>query len=145
MNMRVSQTGIELIKKFEGFSAELYFCPAGKRTIGYGHVIRQNERLPDIITPEEAETLLKQDVIVCEAAIRALVKVELRQPELDALASFIYNIGSKAFEKSTLLRFLNKNDRLGAAGQFYRWVYAGGRKMAGLQARRAAEAQLFQS
>ena len=37
--MNYSQDAIDLIKQSEGFSACDYKCPAGRNTIGYGHVI----------------------------------------------------------------------------------------------------------
>jgi GH24 family phage-related lysozyme (muramidase) len=32
----ITQDGIDLIKRFEGFSSTVYICPAGYPTIGYG-------------------------------------------------------------------------------------------------------------
>lgn len=141
----ISQQGLDLIKKFEGFSAEAYFCPAGKRTIGFGHVIAGHEAFSEPFTRECAENILKQDVSAAEQAVRRRVAVALTQGQFDALVSFVFNVGEKAFENSTLLRFLNAGDPDKAAAQFSRWVYAAGRKLSGLEARRAAEAQLFQS
>jgi lysozyme len=138
----VSEQGLALIRQFEGFSAKPYLCPAGKPTIGYGHLIKNGD-FPGEISKIEAEKLLKQDVMVAESAIFQLVKVELTQNQLDALVSFIYNIGTKAFEKSTLLRKINEKKPEEAAGQFSRWVYGNGRKLPGLIARRAAESKLF--
>lgn len=40
--MKISQKGLDLIKEFEGFRGSPYRCPAGKLTIGYGHVIDPN-------------------------------------------------------------------------------------------------------
>ena len=34
----VTDEGLALIKRFEGFEPEIYICPAGWPTIGYGHV-----------------------------------------------------------------------------------------------------------
>jgi GH24 family phage-related lysozyme (muramidase) len=39
----ITQDGIDLIKRFEGFGSKVYICPAGYPTIGYGHLVRQNE------------------------------------------------------------------------------------------------------
>ena len=142
--MKISENGLNIIKKYEGFSAKPYFCPAGKLTIGYGHVIISGEKFPsDGISKKIAENILKQDVIRAEQAIKNLVKIELSQNQFDALVSFIYNVGSKAFEKSKLLRFLNENKRELAAGEFSRWVFAGGVVQNGLVKRRNAEEILF--
>ncbi len=57
----ISQSGIELIKKYEGFKGDIYRCPAGKDTIGYGHLIKKGEEYRKI-TRAKAEELLKSDV-----------------------------------------------------------------------------------
>ena len=142
--MQISEQGLALIKQFEGFSATAYLCPAGKATIGYGHVIGAGEQFPgEEISREAAETLLKQDISYAELAISRLVQINLSQCQLDALLSFIFNVGSKAFEKSTLLQFLNQNQLEKAANEFLKWVYAGGRKIEGLARRRATERDFF--
>lgn len=144
--MCVSEQGLALIRQFEGFSTIPYICPAGKETIGFGHVIKAEEWFAaEGISQEQANILLKQDVSVAERAIRRFVTTAVTQGQFDALASFIYNIGSKAFEKSTLLRYLNTGKPDAAASEFGRWVYAGGRKIPGLIRRRAAESLLFSS
>ena len=142
--MKTSQNGIELIKKFEGFSATPYFCPAHKLTVGYGHVIVMREKFSaQGISLQEAEILLKQDVSVAEQAIERLVVCELLQNQFDALVSFIYNIGTKAFEKSRLSRLLRENRQAQAANEFPKWIYAGGAVQNGLIKRREAEKGLF--
>lgn len=140
--MKTSEQGLALIRRSEGFSAQIYLCPAEKPTIGYGHVIRAGESYPNGISEAEAEALLAKDVEGTEQAIGRLVMVSLSQNQFDALVAFAYNIGVKAFEKSTLLRLLNEGNSA-AYEQFGRWVYAGGRKLDGLTVRRAAEAALF--
>jgi lysozyme len=144
--MRISQQGIAMIKKFEGFSAHAYVCPAGKLTIGYGHAIRPSEDFTDkTIDQNEAELLLENDIHYAEQAINRLVSVPVSQNQFDALTSFIYNIGAHAFENSTLLRALNKGDFILASKQFSRWIYYNGNKISGLVVRRAAEAALFRA
>jgi lysozyme len=145
MNIQsVSQEGIDLIKRFEGYSGKPYLCPAGKLTIGYGHVIRDDEEYLQLgIDPKTAENILKQDVNCVERKINHLVSYPLVQPQYDALVSLVYNIGVYAFEKSTLLRVLNGGNVEKTALEFRRWVYAGGKKLDGLIKRRSAEEALF--
>ena len=140
--MNISQNGINLIKQFEGCRLEAYKCPAGVWTIGYGHTgadVVSGKK----ITQEQAENLLKQDLIVHCNNVSKLVKVKLNQNQFDALVSFEYNVGYGNFSSSTLLKLLNKGDYAGAAGQFERWVYAGKTVLAGLQKRRKAEMSCF--
>ena len=142
--MKTSEQGLALIRQCEGFSALPYICPAGKETIGYGHCLHFGEKYPpEGISRNIAENMLIQDVAAAEQAVNTLVTAPLNQNQFDALAAFVYNIGGKAFEKSTLLRILNAGDTERAAGEFNRWVYAGGRKIEGLVRRRALEAALF--
>lgn len=144
--MKASERGYALIRRFEGFSAGCYFCPAGKPTIGYGHVIRSGEKFsPAGITEDEAQALLAQDVKGTEQALSRLVTVPLTQNQCDALVCFTYNVGVTALAKSTLLRLLNAGNPDAAAQEFSRWVYGGGKKLPGLGARRAAEEALFRA
>jgi lysozyme len=142
--MKTSQRGIDLIKQFEGLSLTKYMCPAGKPTIGYGHVIMPRENLPNIITKDQAEMILIDDLKIYEGSVNDAVTVDLHQNGFDALVSFVFNVGGTAFRKSTMLRLINQDDFEGAAKQFDRWVYAAGRKLPGLVARRKAERELWE-
>ncbi|MCY1305462.1 Lysozyme RrrD [compost metagenome] len=73
------------------------------------------------------------------------MRVPLSQGQFDALASFVFNLGSGNLQCSTLLRKLNAKDYAGAADEFPRWNKAGGKVLAGLTRRRAAERALFLS
>ena len=139
--MEISKNGIILIKKFEGCSLKAYKCPAGVWTIGYGHT--NKVFVDDVITQEEAETLLKQDLIIHCNNVSKLVKVHLNQNQFDALVSFEYNVGYGAFQNSTLLKLLNQGKYKEAAAQFDRWIYAGKKVLPGLVNRREAEKELF--
>lgn len=141
---RVSDQGIALIKKLEGFSKKIYLCPAGKETIGYGHVILPGEHFPASgISEEVAEKILCDDLGDIINGLNLILKVGLNQNQIDALICFIFNIGIGAFRLSTMLRMINNNDFNGAAKQFARWVYCNGKKIDGLVKRRAIEAELF--
>ena len=142
-SMHISERGLALLKTFEGFCATEYICPAGKPTIGYGHVIGADEDFSDGISESQAELMLIADVSVAERAVNRLAQVTLNQSQFDALVVLTYNIGVGAFENSTLLRLLNAADAQGAAAQFSHWVYGGGKVLPGLVARRAAEEGLF--
>jgi len=142
--MRVSQKGIDLIKKFEGLRLTAYVCPAGVLTIGYGHTgsdVKSGMR----ITEEEAERLLWKDTESAQQTVSSFVTAKINQNEYDALVSFTFNIGPTAFVNSTLLKLLNNGaDRKIVAGEFARWVKAGGEQaVPGLVRRREAEKTLF--
>jgi len=141
--MKTSEQGIELIKEFEQFAAEEYICPAGKRTIGYGHVIQPGEEF-GTLTEEEATELLMQDLDHFEQCVCSLVRVPISQSQFDALVSFAYNVGGMALKKSTLLKCLNAGEYDSAADEFPKWNKGGGRVLNGLIRRRAAEKALFE-
>lgn len=141
--MKTNKAGINLIKKYEGFSTVEYICPAGFRTTGYGHRIPKNTVYFNPLTEEQAERLLIQDLRVAEVAVAKLIKVPLTENQFSALVSFVFNLGAGRLQASTLRFKLNRGAYISAAGEFRKWVFGGGRKLPGLILRRAAETELF--
>ncbi|GFO74028.1 lysozyme [Bathymodiolus platifrons methanotrophic gill symbiont] len=141
----VTEEGINLIKRFEGFSSSVYICPAGYPTIGYGHVIRDDENhlFAEGINKEEGEELLRQDVHWAERGVLKLIDVPLTEGQFDSLVSFTFNLGSGALQRSTLRRKVNREEHGDVPVQLKRWVWAGGRKLKGLKMRRNAEANIY--
>ena len=80
-----------------------------------------------------------------ERAVLRLWPVPLTQGQYDALVSFSFNLGAGALQSSTLRRKIMRGDYEGAADEFPRWVFAGGRRMVGLVRRREAKRALFLS
>ncbi|MGH1471559.1 MAG: lysozyme [Cellvibrionaceae bacterium] len=140
----ITQDGIDLIKRFEGFSSTVYICPAGYPTIGYGHFARSGESFKEICETE-AEELLRKDVESAERAVLRLTNVPLTDGQFDALVSFTFNLGSGAFQRSTLRRKVNRQAHAEVPAQLMRWVWAGGRRLRGLALRRQSESHLYQS
>ena len=130
-----------LIKEFEGLRLTAYLCPAGVWTIGYGHTKGVKRGMK--IDQAQADRLLDIDLIDVARSIRQLVKVNINDNQAQALVSFIFNVGARAFSNSTLLRKLNNKDYAGASSEFDKWVYAKGKKLPGLIRRRKAEKELF--
>ena len=144
--MKTSQSGISLIKGFEGKRLNAYDDGVGVWTIGFGTIKYPNGvrvKKGDTCTEAQAESYLKNDLVKFENAINRLVKVPLNQNQFDALASFTYNLGETNLSNSTLLKKLNAKDYAGTADQFLRWNKAGGKVMNGLTRRREAERILF--
>lgn len=140
--MKISQSGIDKIKRHEALRLEPYQDEAGKWTIGYGHLLLPGEWF-DRIDEAKAEELLRQDLAIAEQAIKKLVKVTLNQNQYDALVSFVFNVGVGNFSRSTLLKKINLGDYAGAVAEFPRWKYAGGKESNILITRRKREQQLF--
>jgi len=141
--MKASEKGLALIRSFEGLRLLAYKDLGGVVTIGYGTTA--GVKMGDTVTKAEAEELLRLDVQRFVDHIEALVKVPLNQNHIDALASFVYNVGPTAFAKSTLLKYLNAGLFHDAAGQFLRWNRAANNVVAGLTRRRVAEKALFET
>jgi len=141
--MITSQKGIDLIKKFEGFSDKEYICPAGKPTIGYGHVILANEYFQEPMTRRHVEILLKKDLKPREKSLNSFLKVNINQNQFDALISLMYNIGVDNFRKSTLLKFINERLFDKVPDQFRRWRFSNGKVLKGLVNRREEEIKLW--
>lgn len=143
---QITEIGIRLIKRSEGFSSIRYLCPAKIWTLGFGHAIRKGEKWdsPTItITEEEATELLKQDVEFAERAVLRLIVVPLEDCQFDALVDFTYNLGSGSLQRSTLRSMLNRYEYYDAAMEFDKWIWGGGRRLPGLIKRRNAEKMLF--
>jgi lysozyme len=100
-------------------------------------------RLGQKIAQAQADAWLLEEYDVFERKVRSLVRVPLSANQLGALVSLAYNIGTGALGTSTLLKRVNEGKTAEAAAQFARWNKAGGKTLAGLTRRRAAEAALF--
>jgi len=141
--VKLSENGLNLIKRFEGCRLRSYRDVANILTIGYGHTG------PDVtdnlvITSEEAENLLRADITKFELGVTSSLKVRVNQNEFDSLVSFSFNVGLNAFRSSTLLKLLNDGAKKDiVASEFLRWCKADGVVVEGLRRRREAEKTLF--
>lgn len=169
--MKLSKAGVDLMHRFEGCRNKPYLCPAHIWTIGYGHVLYQDQiRLP-IVRPEgktkadipmirkemplaiedfrvwgkdEIEKLFADDVASFERGVLRLVPgVVGRQGAFDALVSISFNFGLGNLQRSTIRMKANRGDWEGAAEAFMAWVRGGGKVLPGLVKRRQAEMALF--
>lgn len=141
--MHISESGLNIIKKFEGFSATAYLCPAGYWTIGYGHLLKNKIKNDLELTEKQAELILFDDVADAEKAVLRYIDIQLAQGQFDALVSFTFNLGAGALQRSTLRRKVNAKEHSDVPFQLSRWVWAGGRKLPGLIRRRRAESVLY--
>ena len=141
----VTQNGIDLVKHFEGFRSRVYLCAGGYPTIGYGHIIRSGEDFSLGISKEQAEILLARDLESSERAVLRLTKVPLSDGQFDALVSFVFNLGSGCYQRSTLRKKVNREEHLDASNTFWMYRRAGGKIQKGLVLRREEERKLYLS
>lgn len=141
--MKTSETGLSLIKKFEGLRLSSYYCPSNVLSVGYG---RTGTGVYEgmTITEAQADLFLLEDVVRFEEAINTLVEVDLNQNEFDALVSFAFNCGVSALKESSLLRRLNAGEEKGSVfrEELPRWVNGSNGLLPGLIMRRSAELEL---
>jgi lysozyme len=154
--------------RYEGFRNKPYLCPADIWTIGYGHVLYQEQiRLPVVRTDDKPNTLIRKkyplkpednrvwskdeinelfrkDVATFERGVLRLVPgVVGRQGSFDALVSISFNFGLGNLQRSTIRMRANRGDWEGAADAFRAWTKGGGKVLPGLVKRREAEIALF--
>ena len=143
----VTEAGLDLIRRFEGFSPTIYICPAGYPTIGYGHVVlaHEQDQFATGITPAQATELLRKDVRIAERAVLRLISVPLTDGQFDALVSFTFNLGAGALQRSTLRLKVNRGEHDGVPAELMKWVWAAGKTLPGLVRRRRLESILYQN
>lgn len=145
MVMTTSSHGRDLIRRWEGTKLVSYQDVAGIWTIGTGHTRTAKPGMS--ITSQQADELLRQDLLEAEKSVLRLVTAPMLQNEFDALASFTFNCGAGALGQSTLLKLFNAGDKMNAALNFVPWSKAtvGGKlvPVTGLILRRCDETRVF--
>lgn len=163
-NRRISDNGLQHIKRFEGFYEYVYddLSPLqsgrhpewkggyvhGTLTIGYGHTNlsgREPRLHPGMRVTEKVASDILVNVLrdVYEPALRRNVKVPLNQGQWDAMVSWIYNLGEPNLKKSTLLKRINQGRFDDVPAEIMKWNRAGGRVLRGLSNRRRAECAMW--
>ena len=139
----------ELCRKYEGYRAKPYLCPANVATIGYGSTYYA-----------DGKKVTLQDPPMDEPTARALLLVELEHTYLpgvlrncpilatdvrkcNSIVDFAYNCGVGRLQTSTLKRKINASDWDGAKEQLMLWTKGGGKVLPGLLKRRTAECALL--
>jgi lysozyme len=137
----LSDAGAKLIADREGLETTAYLDSRGILTIGIGHTSAAGAprvREGMTITEDEAWRIFRNDNVNFREECLGLVRVPLHQHEFDALASFIFNLGSTQFAGSTALKRLNAGDYEGCAEAMLWWS-----KPPEILSRRCGEHQQF--
>ncbi|WP_214283495.1 lysozyme, partial [Campylobacter jejuni] len=113
----LSNDGQNLLKNIEKLRLKPYNDQNGKEitsyvkgaTIGYGHLIGQNEwdLYKNGITLQEADKLFKSDLLPFENAVKNSINSSLAQNEFDALVILCFNIGIDNFKNSSVAKIIN--------------------------------------
>jgi lysozyme len=105
MLLAPTKTADNLILRFEDLRLRPYRDVRGLWTIGVGHLMDQDNVNPNlVITKEDAMILFDIDVHEHWTWLDRLVHVQLNTHQVDALTSFIFNVGPDAFAGSTMHR-----------------------------------------
>ncbi len=145
----ISKKGITLIARWEGLVLKPYNCPAGYATIGLGHLIgkrrvnNSDREQYKNFSVQDAHELFHKDVVIYEDAVNNAINVPITQEMFDACVSLCYNIGGRAFSRSSVVRHINAYNYGLSADSFLLWKKAGGKVLQGLVKRRRAERLLF--
>ena len=145
---KISQKGLDLIKRFEGLKLKPYLCPAGIPSIGYGNTYYTDGKKVNLtdpsITQAKADELLKFLIQSYEKDVDSFCRDDISQQNFDALVSFAYNCGPRNLKSSTLLKKVNLNPQdVTIRNEFMKWNKGAGKVLAGLTKRRQAEADLY--
>lgn len=139
---QISQACIDLIKRSEGCRLKAYQDQRGIWSIGYGHTGDVDRGM--IITQDQAEEYLKDDVAWAMVDVLRMVPT-VTGNKLDALVSFCYNVGTGAWQKSTLCKVIQQNpeDWSRIHKEWRRWVFCNKVYNLGLVNRRERELKLY--
>jgi lysozyme len=147
---RISEKGLDLTKREEGFRRRPYNDIAGYCTVAYGHLIWK--RACDGTEPAEflagvskarGGEILDADMLFTRWTVQRLTKVKLTEGQFAALCDFTFNVGTGNFSQSTLLKVVNAGTFDRVPSQLARWTKAGGKEVAALARRRQREIDLF--
>jgi len=139
--MKTTERLLTQLMVMEGLRLEAYEDAAGVPTIGYGHT--KDVRMGDRISEYWAKELLRDDIDEAERQVKEL-GVARNEAQLDALVSFVFNLGIGRLKESTLLRVIREGgSKADIKREFKRWVYAGGKRLKGLELRREWESKRF--
>lgn len=142
--MNLGPKGTALIQSYEKCVLTAYQDPKGVWTIGWGHTG------PEVVeglvwTQDEADRAFVNDSRAATLGVLRSLDIALPQDSFDALVAFTFNVGVTAEGQSTLHTLVNARDWDGAEAEWPKWNHTGGKVSAGLNARRAAELELFKS
>lgn len=150
-SLKISNSGIAVIKELEGFRATPYVDTNGKYTVGYGTQCTDSEAeyyKKNPITEKEADQMLRNVLVDFEKAVNSFADkhgLTLTQGQFDGIVSLVFNCGYSWLTKgNTLIKALTE----GYTGSdlvyaFSIYSMSGGNRSIGHVKRRLAEANMY--
>ncbi|KAL2865913.1 lysozyme [Aspergillus lucknowensis] len=149
----VNTATTDLMKSYESWQADVYDDGYGNPTVGYGHLC-DDWSCSDVdydipLSEEDGLKLFQDDIVAYQDGVVAPLdsSVTLNANQYGALVSWCFNEGTGAVAESNLVARLNAGDdpNTVAEEELPKWVLANGEVSKGLQRRREAEIELFQT
>jgi lysozyme len=134
-------SAIDIIKSFEGCRLAAYQDVRGIWTIGYGHIRGVYPGLT--CTQAQADQWLDEDIREARSELLDCSPGPFAPGALDALISFVFNLGVGNYRSSTLRQFVDNQDWPSVKRELLKWDHSGGQVIAGLLRRRQAESDLI--
>lgn len=130
-----------LVPEHEGVVHATYRDPIGIVTACVGHT-GPELRMGQTFTRAECQQMLEGDLIKHARGVQDCVLRDMNDNQLAAFTSLAFNVGVRAFCRSTVVRLFERGDAVGACRAIEMWNKAGGKVLKGLVRRRAAERAL---
>ncbi|PJG82118.1 lysozyme [Caviibacterium pharyngocola] len=144
-DLRISTKGLEIIGNAEGCRRDPYRCPSDVLTVGIGSTEYSGEKInpKKRYTDKEIADRWANDLRIAERCVNRYANgAKMPQGAFDSLTSITFNVGCSKLKDSTLFKMARQGYKPEMCDQFGRWVYAGGKKLKGLENRRKEESNL---
>jgi len=152
-----SDAGSNLLKSVEALYLQPYDDQTGKptsvwvpgATIGYGHLITQNQwdTYQNGFEQADADALLAHDLASPVSAVQNGITALVTQNEFDAMVILTFNIGVPSFTTSSVAKLVNNPDAAtgypSLEAAWKAWDRSQGKVMAGLDKRRQCEWNIY--
>jgi lysozyme len=138
----ITALAISVIGAHEGLRTKAYLDVVKIPTICFGET--RGVKMGDVKTVAQCKEMLGDRLLEFEREMRACLKApdNLTDGQYVAFLSLSYNIGSRAFCRSTLARKANEGQYVAACNELMKWNKASGVEWSGLTRRRKEERQL---
>lgn len=160
--MQPSKLAFELIRYFDGFSANAIPSLLNRPSIGYGTIVYPNGisvRVGDTCTKEQAEEWLEYEINAKVKLLNKLLEgINLSQHQFDAIVCFVQDMGVGNFEESGMFERIkidptdeeifsyredDKGNPIADSCEFTKFCRIGKNTSPFMLRRRAAEADLY--
>jgi len=140
LSLSAAVSGVFLTAPSEGMKTTPYLDPVGIATTCLGHT-GPDVKMGKQYTVSECLDLFAEDLGEAEEDVDAVIKVPLNTYQKAALIDFAFNYGRTKFRNSTMADLFNQGRYTEGCRQLVNWVYAGKKKLPGLEIRRDKELQ----